>query len=147
MSNHSSQKAFTLIELLVVISIVALLSSVVIAALNSARAKSADATVKASMKQLRNQGPQYRDTNPNFGVSVANCVTASTFFTDAQVTKIRTYITSNIPTTATMSCSTDSTGYKWALSVSALKSSGTSWCIDNNQGWFKAGTATGGMCI
>lgn len=46
------QKGFTLIELLVVISIIALLSSVVLASLNSSRAKARNARRNADARQL-----------------------------------------------------------------------------------------------
>lgn len=45
-------KGFTLIELLVVISIVSLLSSIVLASLNSARIKGRDAQRKTDLKQI-----------------------------------------------------------------------------------------------
>ncbi len=49
----NKQRGFTLIELLVVISIITLLSSIVYASLNSARAKGKDAAIKESVNQLR----------------------------------------------------------------------------------------------
>lgn len=52
---------FTLIELLVVISIIALLSSVILAALNQARAKARDAALLSSVKSLVNALALYYD--------------------------------------------------------------------------------------
>ena len=47
------QKGFTLIELLVVIAIIAILSTVVMAGLNSARAKGRDARRMSDIKQMQ----------------------------------------------------------------------------------------------
>ena len=61
-SSHRNQKGFTLIELLVVIAIIGLLSSVVMASLNSARIKGRDAARKATLKQLGTALELYYDT-------------------------------------------------------------------------------------
>ncbi|KKU22057.1 MAG: General secretion pathway protein G [Candidatus Nomurabacteria bacterium GW2011_GWA1_46_11] len=53
LSFTKKQSGFTLIELLVVVAIIGLLSSVVMASLNSARAKARDAKRKVELKQIQ----------------------------------------------------------------------------------------------
>jgi prepilin-type N-terminal cleavage/methylation domain-containing protein len=60
------KKGFTLIELLVVIAIIGILSSVVLASLNTARGKGANAAVKANLNNIRAQAELSYDTNGNY---------------------------------------------------------------------------------
>jgi prepilin-type N-terminal cleavage/methylation domain-containing protein len=61
-----SAKGFTLIELLVVIAIIGILSSVVLSSLNTARAKGADAAVKANLKGIVAQGAIVYDNTGSY---------------------------------------------------------------------------------
>ena len=53
-TNIKNKKGFTLIELLVVVAIIGLLSSVILASLNTARFKAKDAAMKESVHQFEN---------------------------------------------------------------------------------------------
>jgi prepilin-type N-terminal cleavage/methylation domain-containing protein len=70
------KRGFTLIELLVVIAIIGILSSVVLASLNSARGKANDAKIRSDMHQLSVALQLYYDkhgsfpTNPSPGGAV-----------------------------------------------------------------------------
>jgi len=59
-------RGFTLIELLVVIAIIGILSSVVLASLNSARVKGRDARRISDIKQIQLALELYYDTNQSF---------------------------------------------------------------------------------
>lgn len=60
------RKGFTLIELLVVVAIIGILASVVLASLNTARAKGADAAVKANLAGMRASAELFYDTGQTY---------------------------------------------------------------------------------
>jgi len=73
----SNRKGFTLIELLVVIAIIGILSSVVLASLNSARTKSRDARRVSDMKQLQLALELYFDDNATYPVQAEGALPAA----------------------------------------------------------------------
>ena len=73
-SHKASHKGFTLIELLVVIAIIGILSSVVLASLNSARTKARDARRVADLKQIQIALELYYDANSQYPTSLTQLV-------------------------------------------------------------------------
>jgi len=73
----NKSKGFTLIELLVVIAIIGILSSVVLASLNSAREKSRDAKRVSDIKQLQLALELYFDSNSAYPTALAALTTSS----------------------------------------------------------------------
>ncbi|NUQ57149.1 MAG: type II secretion system protein [Candidatus Paceibacter sp.] len=72
------KKGFTLIELLVVIAIIGILSSVVLASLNSARVKARDVKRIADLKQIRTAlDMYYNDNNQEYPADLAALVTGN----------------------------------------------------------------------
>ncbi len=63
---NKNEKGFTLIELLVVIAIIGILSSVVLASLNSARKKGQEAVIKSNFKSMITHAELAYDTSGNY---------------------------------------------------------------------------------
>lgn len=129
---------FTLIELLVVIAIIGILASVVLASLNTARAKGLDAKIKAELSGIRVQSQIYYDTNKSYGDALAlgacNTAIAGTIFFDD--TKVSDMITaagnaSNGGGLASGVCITTAIPDAFAISVPLNTDNTLSWCVDS----------------
>ncbi|MFA6446374.1 MAG: type II secretion system protein [Candidatus Paceibacterota bacterium] len=114
----SRNKGFTLIELLVVIAIIGILSSVVLASLNSARNKGADAAIKSNLNNARAQAELFYDSNSNAYTGVCTNAGGLKQFTDGAISAGGTNV----------QC--DSSATAWATE-SQLKASTNFYCVDS----------------
>jgi type II secretion system protein G len=75
--NLNYKRGFTLIELLVVIAIIGILSSVVLASLNSARQKGRDARRISDIKQLQLALELFYDANQSYPTTTAGLISTN----------------------------------------------------------------------
>ena len=131
------KKGFTLIELLVVIAIIGILSSVVLASLNSARDKGADAAIRGNIGGIRAQAELFYDNNNTYGV----LNTSGLFINDAPSRNaVAAADSANGGGTAPVGAvATTASSTGWAASA-ALKTNSAIWYCVDGQGY--AGTTT-----
>ncbi len=120
---NKKTKGFTLIELLVVIAIIGILSSVVLASLNTARNKGTDAAIKAEMGNIRAGMEIWFDSNSSSYAGNATG-TAGSVKTGYEAVDKRTDVYAFATATA------------YAISAKLIGQSGSYYCIDS------LGTAT-----
>jgi prepilin-type N-terminal cleavage/methylation domain-containing protein len=142
-------KGFTLIELLVVIAIIGILLSIVLASLNTARAKSSDAAIKGDFSGIRPQAVIYYDNNGSYGTDVptTDCFTTGSLFVDPVVATAisNAQIQSGaVPATCIADDGSATVGIRasaWAVSMPLKADPTHSWCVDSN-GFGNIGVAT-----
>jgi prepilin-type N-terminal cleavage/methylation domain-containing protein len=142
---------FTLIELLVVIGIIGVLSAVVLASLNSARIKGADASVKSNLANMRSQADLwYSNNSETYGTwnagTKATCpvaVVAGSIMNDPNIIKA---IASAL-SAAGNGTSCQVSGGSYAIAV-GMDTANQAWCVDS-QGTskLKTGVATPDLAI
>jgi len=115
----NNTKGFTLIELLVVIAIIGVLSSVVLASLNVARGKGANAAVRQNLNSLRAQAEVYYDTSPTGYTGVC---------ADAQITKIRNG--ANLASGGTTYCASNTAVWVVSSPLKVAEGASNFWCVD-----------------
>ena len=118
----NKNKGFTLIELLVVIAIIGILASVVLASLNSARAKGADAAIKSNLNNARAQAELYYNDKPNSYAGV--CLAAAS----ATPGGILTMKTGAATQSASVNCYDSASG--WAMIAQMKSNTANYYCVD-----------------
>lgn len=128
-----AERGFTLIELLVVIAIIGILSSVVLASLNTARSRGADASIKSNLANARAEAELFYGTNGTY-VNVCNLTGTNVIGDSVRAADLAfdnsapaSYANATAAVLGTGACHSDANA--WAAMVS-LKEGGF-YCVDS----------------
>lgn len=127
-------RGFTLIELLVVIAIIGILSSVVLASLNTARGKGSDAAIKSNLNNMRAQAELSYDSSNQSYANVCADPSVSKALASVQAIGAQAGATTIDLTTAAgsnvkVSCHNTSAGY--AIQAPLKSTANIWWCVDS----------------
>ena len=144
------KKGFTLIELLVVVAIIGILASVVLASLNSARAKGSDAAIKASLSSARAQSELFYDegqTYLNVCTSGTNNIKpmvdgAAAKLASGNIATANAFTYSSAGATNSAVCHDTALGWAALVSLKAPTTTSAGWCVDST-GAAKESTSLG----
>ena len=127
------KKGFTLIELLVVIAIIGILSSVVLASLNTARGKGADAAVKEDLNNMRAQAElQYDNAGGTYAGVCANANVALALTNAAASGPAGTTVAATNAAGSATTVVCDNAAGSWMIQAPLRGAAGTWWCTDSS---------------
>jgi type IV pilus assembly protein PilE len=134
---HIRSRGFTLIELLVVIAIIGILSSVVLASLNTARNKGADAATKSQLASMRAAAEIFYDNGTTYNglcasASFSNMRTAAASSSGATTNLLSSANPpSQVGTLTQVTCHDTAAAPVSAWVVDAPIKAGGMWCVDS----------------
>ncbi|MBI3231963.1 MAG: type II secretion system protein [Candidatus Doudnabacteria bacterium] len=127
---NKNEKGFTLIELLVVIAIIGLLASVVLLALNSARAKSRDAKRLADVRQIASAMELYYNDISTYPPTLATLVPKYIGLIPAAPTPA--------DGNSAQTCTTAQNTYTYSVSATGATYT-LAFCLGDNTGGYQSG--------